>query len=589
MDRIRSRTSIIVLILFALLSSACDNQPPSEAAPTTATPDVIETAVVPAATTAADPPTTSAADLPTASAGAAPTTSAGAAPTAAPATTQPATASSPSGALDGGDAADKGADDPATGEPDLESGQTDVKMHEEEQVATAVEISLSASFPDRAFSLQPETARGDLNDDGIDDYILHVIDETSGLPPTNWLVPAVDVGGAFRLHDLIELGERAIVETIDIRNGDIEVSLFDRSPFERPTLITRRTTLTVTLNDSGDAVTAVRVEPVHNAPSLQIARPPTWARFELDGIGTAMSDRIELRERHPYVVHASENDVMVATLEAPYGVWLEARLDDDGDHTVLVPVAEQAQRFASRLPAGGAWHITVVSSLIEPTDYRLSIEVYPRALGDGIATRDLDGFWSSMRTSPPVVPDDGPVIYLTFDDGPHPTYTPQVLDVLAKHGAQATFFVVGYLAERYPLITQRIAHEGHTLANHSWDHRSLARMSRAAFDRSVGRTEEVLGPLATPCIRPPYYDVGTYTQQWSAEHGLRLASWSYSPRDWLGPSASTIANGIVNRARAGAVILLHDGGGNRSSTVRGLDMALERLADSGLEFKAQCR
>ncbi len=517
------------------------------------------------------------------------TTQQGATPTAAPARTQAATLLPTRETYDSADDGAVEDADPRAVKPPLAPRNTDADVPEEVRIAASVESVLAASYPDRAFSLQPETARGDLNDDGVDDYVLHVIDETPGSPPTNWLVPAVDVGGAFRLRDPIELGERTIVEALDIRDGDIEVSLFDRSPFERPTSITRRTTLTVAIDDAEDAVTAVRVEPVHNVPSLQITRPPTPARFELDGIGTAMSDRIELRERHPFIVHAAEHDVMVATLEAPDGVWLEARLDDDDDRTVLVPVAAQARRFASRLPAGGAWHITVVSSLIEPTDYRLSIEVYPPGLGDGIATRDLDGFWSSMRTSPPVVPDDGPVIYLTFDDGPHPTYTPQVLDVLAKHGAQATFFVVGYLAERYPLITQRIAHEGHTLANHSWDHRSLARMTRAAFDRSVGRTEEVLGPLATPCIRPPYYDVGTYTQQWSAEHGLRLASWSYSPRDWLGPSASTIANGIVNRARAGAVILLHDGGGNRSSTVRGLDMALERLADSGLEFKAQCR
>lgn len=570
MDRFRGRTSIIVLILSALLSSACDNQAPSEAAPTAAAPDVIETAVAPPATTSADSPSTSA----------------GAAPTTAPATTQPAAVSPSGGASDGTDAVDEEADDPPTGEPDSESSRTDAKMHEEEQIATAVEISLAASFPDRAFSLQPETARGDLNDDGIDDYVLHVIEETSGLPPTNWLVPAVDVGGAFRLRDPIELGQRIIVETVDIRDGNIEISLFDRSPYEQSTVITRRTTLTVSMDDASDAVTAVRVEPVRNVPSLQIARLPTPVRFELDGIGTALSDRIGLRERHPFLVHAAEGDVVVATLDAPAGVWLEARLDDD---IVLVPVAEQTQRFASRMPAGGAWSITVASSLIETASYRLSIEVFGAELSERIATRDLNGFWSGTPISPPAVPDDGHVVYLTFDDGPHPTYTPQVLDVLARHGVQATFFVVGALAEQYPLLIQRIAHEGHTLANHSWRHESLARVSRAAFDRSIGRTQEVLGPLATPCLRPPYWAVGTYTQQWAADFGLKLISWSYSPQDWLGPPARTIANGLVNRSKPGAVILLHDGGGHRSTTVRGLDMALERLADSGLEFKPICR
>lgn len=584
MSGFAGRTSISVLLLAALLGGACDAQAPTAA---TAAPDTT------AAGIAAPLPTSD--DLPSTSAGTEPTQPPEA--TQPPATTQPAAVGESSEAPDDADAAAPQAGDPPTSEPSSEPRDTDAGAPEGDRITNAVEISLAASFPDRALALQPGLTQGDLNDDGVDDYVAHVIEEAAGSPPTDWLVGVVDVGGAFRLEGPIELGRRITIETIDIRDGAVEVSLFDRSPFEPPTVITRRTTLSIRMDrpdaphgaDHADVppadVTVTRVEPISSVPALQIVRPPTQAAFELDGIGTAMSDRIGLRERHPIVVHASENDVVVAALEAPAGVWLEARLDD----TVLVPLAEQAQRFASRMPATGAWSITVVSSLIEPADYRLSIEVFPPGLDNRIATRDLDGFWSSTRTSPPVVPDDGPVVYLTFDDGPSPTYTPQVLDVLAKHGAQATFFVVGYLAERYPLIVQRIAHEGHTLANHSWDHRSLARISRAAFDRSVGRTQEVLGPLATPCIRPPYYDVGTYTQQWSAEHGLRLASWSYSPQDWLGPSARTIANRLVAATRGGAVLLLHDGGGRRASTVRGLDMALERLADSGFEFKALCR
>lgn len=572
MGGIRGRTLTGVLVV-ALMCAACHVGQVDGTTPGTATPELATTDVATPPEISAEPPPTSA----------------GAAPAVSPATTQAATLLPTSERSDEIDAADtataENADPPAV-KPPLEPRDTDADVPEQDRIVTAVETVLAGSFPDRTFALQSGIVQGDLNSDGIDDYVLHVIEETSDAPPTDWLVPAVDVGGAFRLRDLIELGQRIIVESVDIRDGDVEVSLFDRSPYEPPTVITRRTSLSVSLGGPEDTMTATRVEPIHTVPSLQITRPPVTTAFELDGLGTAVSDRIELRQRHPYVVHASEDEVVVATLNAPHGVWLEARLGPD---TVLVPVAEQTQRFASRLPAGGAWSITVVSSLIEPADYRLSIEVLPSGEGNRIANRDLDGFWSSTRTSPPVVPDDGAVVYLTFDDGPHPVYTPQVLDVLAKHGAQATFFVVGYLAERYPLIVQRIAHEGHTLANHSWDHQSLARMSRAAFDRSVGRTQEVLGPLATPCIRPPFYAIGRYTQQWSAEYGLRLASWSYSPQDWKGPSAPTIANGIVNRASAGAVILLHDGGGNRSATVRGLDMALERLADSGLEFKAQCR
>ena len=561
MGGFRGRTSVSVLVLTALLGSSCHVQLADEAAPDVATPRAISVEPPPDSTGA----TAAVAPMPTRAATLVPT----------------------SGVSNGtDDAATENVLDPPVIRPPLVPRDTSADVPLDERFVRAAKTALASSFPDRAFVLQAGPVRGDLSGDGIDDYVLHVIEETSDSLPISWLVPAVDAGGAFRLRSPIELGQNVIVDSFDILLGNIEISIFDRSPHEPPTVITRRTTLSISLDDPDNALTATRVEPIHNAPSLQIIRPSVPAAFELDSLSTAVSDRIELRERHPFVVHAAEDDVMVATLEAPEGVWLEARLDDG---IVLVPVAEHTQRFATQLPAGGAWHVTVVSSLMEPADYRFSIEVYPPGLSDGIATRDLNGFWSGTPVSPPAVPDDGPVVYLTFDDGPHPIYTPRVLDVLAKHRAQATFFVVGYLAERWPLIVQRIAHEGHTLANHSWDHRSLAPVSRAAFDRSVGRTQEVLGPLATPCIRPPFYGIGTNTQQWAAEHGLKLAGWSYSPQDWLGPSARTIADGLVARSTEGAVLLLHDGGGNRSSTVRGLDMALERLADSGLEFKALCR
>ncbi len=445
------------------------------------------------------------------------------------------------------------------------------------------------TYPEGAFALHPEAAQGDLDGDGDDDAVLHVAARSAGSPQPHLLVPVIDTGEAFEVQPPVELGSRIIIDTIDVRDGAIEVSLFDRSPGEPESLITRRSTLSVSPDGAEAAgwdVTVTRVEPIDTVPALHITRPATAAAIAPDGLGTAISDRIGLRERHPYIVQASEGEVVVATLDAPSGVWLEARLDDD---MVLVPIAERTQRFASRIPADGPWSITVVSSRIEPADYRLSIDVFAAELSDRIATRDPAGFWSGTHISPPALPDEGSVVYLTFDDGPHPTYTPQILDVLARHGAKATFFVVGYFVERYPLIVQRIAHEGHTLANHSWDHHSLARVSRAAFDRSVERTQEILGPLATPCLRPPYYDLGRFTEEWSNELGLRLVGWTYSPRDWEQPPAKTIADGLVARSSPGAVLLLHDGGGPRSATVRGLDMALERLSDSGLEFKPLCR
>lgn len=569
-------TLLGVLIITVALSSACQVQPGHDAAPVEADSSVAgqPEASSDASAVVSPPPTTAAATQLSAESSA----------------EQP---SSDPALSDDLELPERAIDDRAAAQQDREPDVIETDAIMPDPLPTGLEAALRTSFPDPELVLHPETARGDLNGDGGDDIVVHVGVRPADSPQLHLLVPIIDTGQTFDVQLPVELGHHIIIDTIGIRDGTIEVSLFDRSPGEPPTVITRRTTLSIE-PDGADATepasawiaTATRVEPIDTVPALQIIRPAAPVAFELDGMGTVLSDRIELRERHRYVVHAAEHDVMVVTLTAAAGVWLEARLGDDA---ALVPIAEQTQRFATHVPEGGAWTVTVASSLLEPVSYRLAVEVFPPALGDRIATRDPGTFWSSMHMSPPALPDDGAVVYLTFDDGPHPTYTPQILDVLAHHGATATFFVVGHFAERYPLLIQRIAHEGHTLANHSWDHHSLARISRAAFDRSVGRTQDILGPLATPCLRPPYWDLGRSTEEWSNDLGLRLVGWNYTPSDWEQPPAKEIADGLVASTVPGVVLLLHDGGGPRSATVRGLDMALERLADAGYEFKPLCR
>ena len=253
---------------------------------------------------------------------------------------------------------------------------------------------------------------------------------------------------------------------------------------------------------------------------------------------------------------------------------------------VVTTASQRSQLVSTELPASGPWQATVISSHAGPVDYQLTIEVLP-VVEASPATTTTAPVVSLTR---PVTParDDG-VVYLTFDDGPHAEYTPQVLDILARHGAKATFFVVGRLARAYPDIIERIAAEGHTLANHTWRHEDLAGLSRPEFDETVGRTQAILGDLATPCLRPPYGSVGAFTREWAAAHGLSVLTWDGSPEDWRRPPATEIADYIVRWAPTGAVILLHDGGGDRSNTVEGLDMALERLSDQGLRYEPVCR
>lgn len=180
------------------------------------------------------------------------------------------------------------------------------------------------------------------------------------------------------------------------------------------------------------------------------------------------------------------------------------------------------------------------------------------------------------------------VVYLTFDDGPHPTYTPRILDILSWYGARATFFVTGESAMLYPDLIQRIVSEGHTLANHTWDHVALDTLSDEEFEETVLRTQQALGEHATPCIRPPYYRADDETYERADQLGLRVIMGNVRPRDWARPGALTIADRIVGGAAPNAVVVLHDGGGDRSQTVEGLELALAHLQTRNYSFEPVC-
>jgi len=432
------------------------------------------------------------------------------------------------------------------------------------------------------FTLQDRVAQGDLDGDGDEDLVAHVIEQSPGTGVFHLVVPVLDHGGAAEALPPVLVGDRIVMDAIAVRDGLIEVSLFDRAREEPFTVLTRHATLEIDLSGPAPLVTVIDAGPIEEKPLPGPERPEASIRFEPGAVSAAESGTIAFRERQTYTVYASEGQPFTAELRAPSGVWLDVRLD----HLVVAPAARRSQRVESELPATGQWKVTVVSSHAEEAGYELAVEILPRPAVEPAPAPTTTT--APVRAPRPVTPDDD-ALYLTFDDGPHPVYTPQVLDVLARHGARATFFVVGRLAQAYPDIIQRIAAEGHTLANHTWNHEDLSGLSRDSFDETVGRTQEILGELATMCLRPPYGSVGAHTREWAASHELSLVMWDSSPRDWLRPPAEEIAGHIVQWARPGVVLLMHDSGGDRSNTVQGLDMALERLADRGLRYEPVCR
>lgn len=187
-----------------------------------------------------------------------------------------------------------------------------------------------------------------------------------------------------------------------------------------------------------------------------------------------------------------------------------------------------------------------------------------------------------------------PVIYLTFDDGPHPIWTPRVLETLARHDATATFFVLGQNVDAYPMLVARLVNAGHDVENHTFDHASLDRVDRAAFIAEVRDTDRAIlaaageraGPIA--CLRPPYGAVDERTRDLAAELGKTVALWNVDPQDWRRPGAEQIASHLLAHARPGAVLLLHDGGGNREQTVAALEIVLAELSARGYAFAPLC-
>ena len=184
-------------------------------------------------------------------------------------------------------------------------------------------------------------------------------------------------------------------------------------------------------------------------------------------------------------------------------------------------------------------------------------------------------------------------IALTFDDGPAPPFTEQILDILRARGVKATFFVCGKNVERYPHIVRRIKAEGHSLGNHTHSHPFLYLRSRRFMANEIDRTQEALQRVTgeRPSIfRPPYGARWLGLVSVLRKRGLHLVNWSDTGYDWKYDTES-IVNETVKRLQPGSIILLHDGLErpnqrpiDQSATVRALPAIIDAASDAGLSF-----
>lgn len=190
------------------------------------------------------------------------------------------------------------------------------------------------------------------------------------------------------------------------------------------------------------------------------------------------------------------------------------------------------------------------------------------------------------KYKPIVTAESAKPIALTFDDGPWEKSTSQVLDILKKNNIKATFFVVGRQAERYPQLLKQIVADGHALGNHTWSHQ-YRMFNEAAAAHEIDKTAELVYKttgVKTSLFRPPGGFLNNGLAAYAHQKKYAVVMWSADSLDWRYRQPTTLINRVLKEASAGGIVLMHDGGGDRSKTVQALPVVIDQLRKRGYKF-----
>lgn len=192
----------------------------------------------------------------------------------------------------------------------------------------------------------------------------------------------------------------------------------------------------------------------------------------------------------------------------------------------------------------------------------------------------LDASPSAPAPDSPEAAGDKGVVYLTFDDGPGPA-TPKVLSILDRTGSTATFFQLGSQARGQQRVQEDIRAQGSNIGNHSYSHRNLTKLSSTALKAQIDDGVEAR------CFRPPYGATNSTVRRALDKAGARQVLWTIDTRDWARPGTKAIKRfGKSSAVEDGSIILMHDGGGDRSQTVAALPALIKSLQERGYAVRA---
>jgi len=207
------------------------------------------------------------------------------------------------------------------------------------------------------------------------------------------------------------------------------------------------------------------------------------------------------------------------------------------------------------------------------------------AQAKGFAT-DVPSNFQGAVISEVKLPPEKKVIALTFDDGPWPSSTAKVLDILKKNNIKGTFFVVGQNVKNYPDLTKRVVTDGHTIANHTWHH-WYNHMNAQAAAYEVANTEDIIFKttgVKTGLFRPPGGIMTNGVAAYAKSNKYAIIMWSADSMDYSRPAVPRLMNNIFREAKPGGIVLMHDGGGDRSHTVKALPEIISKFRKQGYEF-----
>ncbi|MBT2388480.1 polysaccharide deacetylase family protein [Streptomyces sp. ISL-1] len=195
------------------------------------------------------------------------------------------------------------------------------------------------------------------------------------------------------------------------------------------------------------------------------------------------------------------------------------------------------------------------------------------------------------RAMPPVrrqpilkMAEAGRTMVLTFDDGPDPRYTPDILSTLRKYQVPAMFFVCGEMAADNRDLICEMADDGHVVGNHTWSHPLIPKLPPSRIRDELSRTSEVIEETTgSPPLwyRAPFGAWNKHSFEIGAQLGMEPLAWTLDTRDWTEPGTKTIVRRVLNGAGPGVVVLSHDAGGDRSQSVAALRRYLPELLDAG--------